>query len=87
MPKAQPAPRAFDPRSAAPTLAYTGGPDGFPALRGVPARDLSDADLARIAYEEAEIRPASPLGVTDSDLAALRDRLVGTGLYTSPKED
>jgi len=68
----------FDPRSAAPTLFYRG-----PAVvSGVPARDLSDADLARLAFVAAEVRPATVLDVPAKDIAAIRDRLVESGIYS-----
>lgn len=75
--KAKPVPRAFDPRSAAPTLAYSGSG----SIRGIPARDLSDADLARAAWEAADPRPASVLDVTDAAIAFIRDELIATGIY------
>ncbi len=67
----------FDPRSAAPTLFHTGG-----VLGGVPARDLSDADLARLAFEASDPRPATVLDVPAKDIAAIRDRLVESGIYS-----
>lgn len=72
----------FDPRSAAPTLRHLGGIAG-----GVPARDLSDADLARLAFESVprEERPASVLDVPAAAIAAIRDSLVGTGKYEPVK--
>lgn len=67
-------------------LTYTGGPDGYPAVRGVPARDLTDHDLARAAWEAADPRPATQNDVPEAAITALRDRLIATGLYV-PKED
>lgn len=80
MPKARPAPRAFDPRSAAPTLAYR-GPG---ALDGIPARDLSGADLARIAWvRRGAERDGSPIDVTADEVAAVLADLVASGLYAA----
>lgn len=77
MVKAKPETRAFDPRSAAPTLTYSGSG----AIAGIPARDLSDADLARVAWEASDPRPATVLDVPDADIAAARDHLIATGIY------
>lgn len=78
--------RAFDPTSAAPTLFYTGSG----AVAGVPARDLSDNDLAHVAFARLsrEDRPALAADVSDKALASLRDDLVALGAYaTKPQED
>ena len=41
---------AFDPRSEAIVLAYQGTADGTPYLNGIPARDLTEADICRLVY-------------------------------------
>jgi hypothetical protein len=68
--------RAYDPRSAAPVLRYMGG-----SVEGVPARDLSDADLARAAWARSAERPASPLDVPAEEALALAAALVASGAY------
>lgn len=74
---------AFDPRSAAPTLLHLEG-----VVEGVPDRDLSDNDLATIAFARRarEDRPDYPHDLPDAAIAALRDELLATGRY-SLKED
>lgn len=76
--------RAFDPTSAAPTLFYVG--PGY--LLDVPARDLSDNDLARIAFERASKRPDLHADMPDAALTAVREDLLASGHYraTQPKE-
>ncbi len=55
---------AFDPRSEAVVLVYQGGEDGVPHLLGIPSRDLTQADIARLVYATAlrsyDGSPASP---------------------------
>jgi formylmethanofuran dehydrogenase subunit B len=82
MPK--PTPRAFDPRSAEPALIYVG-----PPVSGVPDRDLSVADLARLAFVALDVRPFTTADVPDAAIAALIDRLTASGAYTglAPTED
>lgn len=83
------APGEVDVRSADPLLFYTGDGDGRPFVTGVPARDLSGNDLARVAWvrsdrsEENPVRLASPDDVDQETLAALRDELIATGIYTT----
>lgn len=43
----------FDPRSETVVLAYQGDDAGSPALGGIPARDLTEADICRIVYAQA----------------------------------
>ena len=52
-------PTAYDPTSTAPVLRYTG--DGK-AISGVPARDLNEHDVCRIAYERALAAVALEVG-------------------------
>ena len=42
----------IDPRSARIALHYTGNDAGEPAISGVPARDLTENDIARLVYVE-----------------------------------
>lgn len=69
----------FDPRSAAPTLFHVGG-----LIPGVPDRDLSGSDLARLAFLrcDRESRPSLPTDIPNADIAALADELVASGIYT-----
>lgn len=76
-----------DPRPAAgseptPALFYTGDASGQPSIHGIPARDLTDADLERLAFVE------STRTNTDVSVADLTKRLADTPLYrkTAPKE-
>jgi hypothetical protein len=43
---------AFDPRSEAVVLAYQGTDEGVPHLLGIPARDLTHADITRLVYAD-----------------------------------
>lgn len=43
---------AFDPRSEAVVLAYQGTDEGIPHLLGIPSRDLTSADIARLVYAD-----------------------------------
>lgn len=79
MPKPTP---AFDPRSDRLVLRYVG--DGRP-LNGVPARDLTESDLCRIAYERAlmalgNTRP-DPRVPDQAAVAAIRDELLARGQF------
>ncbi len=51
MPK--PTAATIDPRSDRVVLRYLGSPEGEPALVGIPARDLTEADIARLVYARA----------------------------------
>lgn len=51
MPK--PPAQTFDPRSDRIVLRYLGSPGGVPALVGIPARDLTEHDVARLVYAKA----------------------------------
>lgn len=51
-------------------LHYTGDDAGEPHLSGVPARDLTEHDLSRLAF------------VRDADPAAVRAELIASGFYT-----
>lgn len=70
---------SIDPRSDATLLAYTGGP----LAAGVPGRDLSGNDLARIARVWALTasggQPVEPAG--SAELSAVADALVGSGAF------
>ena len=74
-----PKPAAIDPRSDATLLAYTDG--ALPA--GVPGRDLSGNDLARIARVWALTasggQPVDPAG--PDMLAAVREALLASGSF------
>lgn len=65
--KAKKAAREFDPRSDAVVLTYRGSEDGTPSLHGIPARDLTEADICRLvyqagvtAYDGSELSPPMP---------------------------
>ena len=45
--------QAFDPRSDRVVLHYLGSEEGVPALGAIPARDLTEADIARLVYAAA----------------------------------
>lgn len=50
----------IDPRSADVALHYTGTDAGEPAISGVPARDLTENDVARLVYvQHGEIHGAA----------------------------
>ena len=51
-------------------LRYTGDDEGTPYVMGVPARDLTDDDLAQLAG-----------GRFGADAAAVRKNLAATGIY------
>ncbi|MES2210958.1 MAG: hypothetical protein V4515_12370 [Chloroflexota bacterium] len=51
MPK--PSAATFDPRSDRVVLHYLGSDEGVPSLVGIPARDLTEADIARLVYARA----------------------------------
>lgn len=70
--------RTFDPTSAATVLWFVGGP-----VEGVPARDLSDNDLARVAWVASKKRPALPADIPADEALALATRLVEIGSYTT----
>jgi len=71
------------PKSTTPTgLRFTGG-ERF--INAVPARDLDDGDLARLAYVRA-VTAARNAGEPDPepravDTAPVRAELLGSGLY------
>ena len=68
-------PTTYDATSTAPALRYTG--DGK-AISGVPARDLTEHDVCRIAYERALAAVAQDVGQPID-----RER-PGLGLITRP---
>lgn len=62
----------IDPRSDRIALHYTGDEGGSPAISGVPARDLTENDIARLVYiEHGELRGAAREATIDK----LIDRL------------
>jgi len=69
MPKTKPAPGS--------ALLYAGNEGGEPSVPNVPARDLTDADLERLA---ADPFIARRYAATAEDLAAF---LLGTGIYAA----
>lgn len=61
-----------------PALYWTG--TGF--LSGIPARDLTTADLARIAWvERGPERAGTPADIPADEIAATGAALVATGFY------
>ena len=56
----------IDPRSDSIALHYTGNEAGEPAISGVPARDLTHNDVARLVFvEHGEIRRAARQAAVD----------------------
>jgi hypothetical protein len=62
-------------------LRWLGGPDPVQAIHGVPARDLTEADVERIAYVRAA-NPSLPQGSVVDDL--LRSGLYARGSIPTP---
>ena len=63
-------------------LHYLGGADGRPFLTGVPARALTDGDVARLAWREGG-REGMPADTTPEARAAVVDRLLASELYST----
>lgn len=85
MPEAKPAAGSESqpaPDEPKPALFYTGDASGEPYIHGIPARDLSEADLDRLAFVESTRE--------DKTITAdkISERLAATPLYrkTAPKE-
>lgn len=81
MPDAKPA-AGSEPQPEPVALFYTGDESGEPSIHGVPARDLTAADIDRLAFVESvqsgkEVKPST-----------ISERLAATPLYrkTAPKE-
>jgi len=79
----------IDPTSACVVLRYTG--DGR-SIREVPARDLTESDLCRLAYRRAltalapgDPRP-DPRVPNQSAVAAIRDELLSRGQFALATE-
>lgn len=65
---------SVDPRSAKVALYYTGTDAGEPSISGVPARDLSENDVARLVYiEHGELSGAAFDNATDKIVDRLTD--------------
>jgi hypothetical protein len=60
----------LDPSSERVVLSYTGDDSGHPYISGVQARDLSEAEVCRLA------------SIRDTDTGTVLDELVGSGIYT-----
>ena len=74
---------SIDPRSSKVALYYTGNDAGEPAISGVPARDLTENDLARLVYvEHGEISGAAHDNATDK----IVDRLTAGPYRKTPAE-
>lgn len=73
----------IDPRSARIALHYTGSDAGEPAISGVPARDLTENDVARLVYvEHGDLSGAAENNATEK----LVDRLLaGPYRKTAPE--
>ena len=67
-------PRGLDPRSDRIVLAYGGDESGNPHLSGVPARDLSEHDVCRLA------------STSEREPEAVLAELIASGLYAPAKE-
>ena len=75
----------IDPRSDKVALHYTGNDAGEPAISGVPARDLTENDLARLVrIEHGDISGAAHANATDKLVDGL---LAGPYRKTAPKAD
>lgn len=71
----------IDPRSDKVVLHYTGDDAGSPAVFGVPARDLTENDVARLVYvEHGELSGAAATSATD----ALLERLLAGPYRRTP---
>lgn len=83
MPEAKPA-AGSEPQPAGEPVAlyYTGDASGEPHINGVPARDLTNADLERLAFVESK-RTGK-----EAKADKISERLAATPLYrkTAPKE-
>jgi hypothetical protein len=83
--------QSIDPRSDAVVLRYLGSEAGEPALIGIPARDLTAGDVARLVYASAlnawagdpETAGPDPTAPDQAACAALIDLLVSRGLYST----
>lgn len=74
---------SIDPRSDKVALYYTGNEAGEPSLSGVPARDLTENDLARLVYVE---HGALSGAAHDNAVEKITDRLTaGPYRKTEPK--
>ena len=74
---------SIDARSAKTHLYYTGDDSGNPSISGVPARDLSENDIARLVYvEHGELSGAAFDTATDK----IVDRLVDGPYRKTPAE-
>lgn len=73
----------IDPRSDKVAMFYTGNDAGEPAIGGVPARDLTENDVARLVYVDhgSELHGAAYDKAIDKKLDELR-----TGPYRSTPE-
>jgi hypothetical protein len=74
----------IDPRSDRIALHYTGSEAGEPAIAGVPARDLTENDVARLIYVDhgTVLTGAAYQNAVDKKLDELRD-----GPYRSTDPD
>ncbi len=73
----------IDPRSDRIALHYTGSDAGEPAISGIPARDLTENDLARlVSIDHGDISGAAHHAATDS----LVTRLVAGPYRKTPAE-
>lgn len=67
-------------------LAYV---EGSGDISGVPARNLTEADIASVAFDRLSLddRPATRGEVTTDAIDTLRDELIGTGKYRSASHE
>ena len=83
MPEAKPA-AGSEPQPASEPVAlyYTGDASGEPNIHGIPARDLTEADIERLAFVESQ-RDGKEIKADK-----ISERLAATPLYrkTAPKE-
>lgn len=64
----------IDPQSTRIALHYTGTDAGEPAISGVPARDLTEHDVARLVYvDHGDISGAAHAAATDKLVTRLTD--------------
>lgn len=64
----------IDPRSDRIALHYTGSDAGEPAISGVPARDLTENDVARLVFvDHGDLSGAAATNATDKLVDRLTD--------------
>ena len=86
--------KTLDPRAERIVLRYLGDESGEPGLYGIPARDLSEADIARLVYAQAlngwdptsKHKPPDPEKPDQAAATALVALLVERAVYAPTAE-